>query len=158
MPETGCVFGTTTKCEGMQSGILNTGGPLSLQALFQPCSAFTRFGLTHDSFRARAGRLRRGQWRMTGKVLLLLSRYQASPEVHPAGAREFQIFKELGCRLSVLTHTAQTAEFTCMSRRSTSKQPRRHFNSPSVVTAINRSCPRTVAGPINDWWALRLST
>ena len=34
---------------------------------------------------------------------LLLARHRPSSEIHPAAARELLIFKEFGCRLSILT-------------------------------------------------------
>jgi hypothetical protein len=36
-------------------------------------------------------------------VPLLLSRHRPSSEIHPAAARELLVFKEFGCRLSILT-------------------------------------------------------
>ena len=40
---------------------------------------------------------------MEGKVPLPLSQHQPPSELHPAGERELLIFREFGCRLSILT-------------------------------------------------------
>ena len=45
-----------------------------------------------------------GRAEVGGQVPLLLSRHRTSSEIYPAGARELMIFKESGCRLSILTH------------------------------------------------------
>ncbi len=44
-----------------------------------------------------------GRAEVGGPIPLLLSRHRTSSQIHPAGARELRVFKEFGCRLSVLT-------------------------------------------------------